>query len=126
MSRDHRKLTAFQLADKMAMDIYYATRTLPPEEKYGLQSQIRRAALSVPTNIVEGCYRSGQKEYLQFLRIALASAAEARYLLSFATRLELVVFEDDICDRVLRTLQALIQSIESGESRKSKAESPSS
>ncbi len=55
--RDHTKLRAFELADELAMMIYKITKVFPKEEIYGLTSQMRKAAVSVPANIVEGCAR---------------------------------------------------------------------
>jgi hypothetical protein len=68
--RDHTKLRAFQLADELVLLIYRTTSSFPKEEIYGLISQMRRAAISVPSNIVEGCTRESQVEYLRFLEIA--------------------------------------------------------
>jgi len=63
------------------------TKNFPKEEVYGLTSQMRRAVLSIPTNIVEGYARSGDKELARFLSIAIGSMAEIEYLLSFSNRL---------------------------------------
>jgi four helix bundle protein len=87
MSRDHRKLHVFVLADELILSVYAETATFPSEERYGLCSQIRRAAVSVPVNIVEGCARRSMKEYLQFLNVATGSTAETLYLLQLSNRL---------------------------------------
>lgn len=85
--RDHTKLKAFQLADKIAIYIYEITKNFPKEEMYGLTSQIRRAAVSVPSNIVEGCARESQTEYARFLEIAFGSLREVHYQLTLSERL---------------------------------------
>lgn len=73
--RDYKELMAYQKAYELVLLIYQLTESFPKEETYGLSSQIRRAAVSIPSNIAEGFMR-GSKEYVQFLKIALGSAAE--------------------------------------------------
>ncbi|MDD2710612.1 MAG: four helix bundle protein [Verrucomicrobiae bacterium] len=85
--RDHTKLRAFILADEVAMLIYQATRRFPKEELYGLASQMKRAAVSIPSNIVEGCARESHVEYFRFLEIAFGSLRELDYQCNLAKRL---------------------------------------
>jgi len=85
--RDHTNLRAFELADELALMVYQTTSGFPKEERYGLTSQIRRAAVSVPSNIVEGCARDSQSDYLRFLYISFGSLREMRYQISLAERL---------------------------------------
>ena len=85
--RDHTKLRAFELADEVVLLIYRATGKFPRGELYGLTSQMRRAAVSVPSNIVEGCARESQPEYLRFLEIAFGSLRELNYQLGLSKRL---------------------------------------
>jgi four helix bundle protein len=87
MSRDHRKLNVFSQADALVLSVYAETATFPPDERFGLRTQVRRAAVSVPANIVEGCARRKQGEYLQFINISTGSAAETLYLLDLSNRL---------------------------------------
>jgi four helix bundle protein len=84
---DHRKLTAFQKADALVLDVYKRTEAFPSDERYALRSQIRRSAISVPANIVEGCARTTAREYVNHLNIAVGSAAELAHLLDLAGRL---------------------------------------
>src|SRR5262245_36825684 len=84
--RDHSKLEAFQLADDLVMDIYRATRGFPEDERFGLASQLRRAAVSVAANIVEGSARRSEKAYVRHLSIAYSSAKELEYEISVARR----------------------------------------
>jgi len=84
----YKDLKVWQKADEFALAVYRITRHFPKDEMYGLTSQLRRAALSVPTNIVEGYARKGDKELSRVINIAVGSLAEVEYLLSFSKRLE--------------------------------------
>ncbi len=85
--RDHSKLRAFQLADEIVLLIYRTTNNFPKEEMFGITLQMRRAAVSITYNIVEGCARSSQVEYHRFLEIAFGSLRELHYQYSVASRL---------------------------------------
>lgn len=114
--RDHRKLEAFQLADSLAMLVYEATRSFPKDERFGLTSQLRRAAISIGANIAEGSARPSLTEYLRFLTIAFGSAREIEYELSIARRLgyleETSATElEDATNRTCRALYGLIRAL---------------
>jgi len=80
----YKKLIAWQKSHELALQIYKITLNFPREETFGITSQLRRAALSVPTNIVEGHARHNKKEFCRFLMIAMGSLTEVEYLLEFA------------------------------------------
>ncbi|MGB9591790.1 MAG: four helix bundle protein [Candidatus Kryptoniota bacterium] len=79
-----RRLNIWQESHEFAIMVYKATEKFPKEEKFGLTSQIRRAAFSVPANIVEGYAYGSNKKFLQFLDIATGSLAETEYYLLLA------------------------------------------
>lgn len=85
--RDFRNIKAWQLGDDLTVDVYRVSKDFPREEMFGLTSQLRRAAYSVPANICEGASRNGNREYLQFLYIARGSSNEAQYFIHLANRL---------------------------------------
>ena len=82
-----QNLEVWKLSDEFAYRVYQITKNFPNQEIYGLTSQLRRAALSIPTNIVEGYSRKGDKELSRFINISLGSLAETKYLLYFSDRL---------------------------------------
>ena len=85
--RPHEKLDVWGRAVDLVVDIYRATDNFPKEEKFGLTSQLRRAAVSVPANIAEGAARKSCKEFLHFLSNAQGSASEIETELLIASRL---------------------------------------
>jgi four helix bundle protein len=79
--REFRKLKVWEKAHKFVLDIYTITKNFPKEEIYGITNQLRRAAISIPNNISEGCGRKSKKELFNFLNISMGSASEVEYLL---------------------------------------------
>jgi len=88
MRKGYKKLIVWKKSDEFAYQVYLRTKNFPKEEQYGMTSQLRRAALSVPTNIVEGMGQQGKNETKRFFNIALGSLAETEYLLEFCFRLK--------------------------------------
>lgn len=89
--QDFRKLLVWQKGHSLALSVYRATGPFTHQERYGLTSQMRRAAYSIPSNIAEGCGRAGRVELKQFLHIALGSASELDYFLLLARDLQFLV-----------------------------------
>jgi len=82
--RDFRSLKVWKKAHDLTLAVYRVTRSFPPEELYGLTSQMRRSSASIPTNIAEGCGREGNSELCRFLSMAGGSASELEYQLLLA------------------------------------------
>jgi len=117
--RSYRDLKVWQLAMNLAETCYRITRCFPKDELYGMTSQIRRAAASVPANIAEGHGRNSRGEYMHFLRVAQGSLKELETHVLLAQRVglaetkavETILTQSDVLGKMLR---ALIRSLEAG------------
>ena len=117
LSRDPRNLRVFALADDLVIDVYRATAAFPDDERFGLRSQLCRSAISTACNIVEGTARRTTGDYIHFLNVATGSAAETRYLLDLAARLQFVIpnVYQELTSRsteLLKGLQKLVGALE--------------
>ena len=88
--RDFRDIKSWSKSHRLALEVYEVSRKFPNDERYGLTSQMRRAAASIPTNIAEGCGRGSEADFARFLHIAAGSASELEYQLLLARDLELL------------------------------------
>lgn len=106
----YRELVTWQKAMELAKSVYSCTKAMPKSELYGLVSQSRRAAVSIPANIAEGHGRNSKKDYVRFLIIARGSLRELETLLLLIDDLELAVTGEELrqCDEVSRLLSGLI------------------
>jgi four helix bundle protein len=114
--RDHTKLRAFELADALAVQVYIVTRGFPKQEQFGLTAQVRRAAVSIASNIVEGCARHTEADYIRFLDMAYGSSREVGYQLSLAYRLGYIKLPDyetvdALCGETSKVLNGLLRSL---------------
>ena len=114
--KDFRTLKVWEKSHQLALSIYKNTDSLPVEERFGLTSQLRRAAVSIPTNIAEGCGRGSDGDFARFLWIALGSAAELEYLLLLARELDFLKGDDanQLTGHVIevkRMLSSLVQKL---------------
>jgi four helix bundle protein len=114
--QDFRNLKVWEKAHALTLDVYKASKSFPREEMYGLTSQIRRASVSIGSNIAEGAWRKGDTDFARFLQMAAGSASEVEYHLLLARDLELLKTVD--CQRlseevveVKRMLAALMQKL---------------
>ena len=114
--QDYQKLKVWEKAHRLAMDVHRSSKRFPKRDGVALTTQLRRAALSIPTNIAEGAGKSGNVEFRRFLDIALGSAAETHYHLMAARELGLLENDayDDLSTRVVevrRMLSGLIKRV---------------
>ena len=117
--RSYRDLIVWQKAMDLVVDVYTLTRGLPTDERFGLTSQLRRASISIPSNIAEGWGRNRTGEYVQHLRYSSGSLREVETQLLITCRvgyLDEKVVDPALksCDEVSRMLRALIRSLEKG------------
>ncbi len=108
--KDVEELEVFKLAHTLVLEIYRVTQRFPQEERFGLVSQMRAAASSVPTNLVEGANRNSTGEYKNFVGIAKGSAGEVRYQLRLAHDLQYLSREE--ADRLRGEYKRVLQMLE--------------
>ena len=92
--KDFRQLKVWQKSHQLVLELYQITASFPRAETYGLTAQIRRAAVSIPSNLAEGCGRNGDPELARFCHIASGSASELEYHLLLARDLKLIKPDD--------------------------------
>ena len=115
--QSYRDLRVWEDGMRLAETCYRATKTFPREEIYGMTSQIRRSAASVPANVAEGYGRNNPRELVRFLHIAQGSLKELETHLILASRVELVTVEETghilrLCETVGKMLGSLIRSVQ--------------
>ena len=121
--QDFRGLKVWEKSHRLVLAAYKVSARFPRSEAYGLTSQLRRAAASVPTNIAEGCGRNSAAELARFLEIAMGSASELEYLLLLAHDLALIDDHDHTAinnqvTEIKRMLSALITRLRTSNPRK--------
>jgi four helix bundle protein len=115
--RDYKKIEVWRLAHELVISIYKLTRSFPREEMFGLTSQLRRAAVSVPANIAEGAVRKTKKEYHQFLYTAMGSLTEVGYYIELSIELKYINKSDfdsliELKNKTASKLYRLIEAVE--------------
>lgn len=88
MSRNYESLEVYRLSEDLVVTVYQVTKDFPSDERFGLTAHIRKTALSIPSNIAEGSARNGEREYFNFLNIAIGSTSELECQLRIAFRLD--------------------------------------
>lgn len=125
--KDFRELKVWEKAHGLSLAVYKHTANFPKDELYGLTSQIRRACMSIPTNIAEGCGRGSDADFAHFLQIAMGSACETEYQLLLSRDLGYLSQENysalqDCIEEVKRMISSLLKTLRTA-SRKLTAES---
>ncbi|MDO8343850.1 MAG: four helix bundle protein [Cellvibrio sp.] len=110
MGKPHEQLDAWKFSMELVKSVYQLTAVFPIEERFGLAQQMRRAAVSIPSNIAEGAGRNGAQEYLHFIGIARGSLAELETQLQLAVMLDFVTSDHaafELADRTGKLLTGL-------------------
>ena len=118
--KSHKNLVVWQKSIELVTDIYSLTKDYPKEELFGLSSQMRRASISIPSNIAEGSARNHNKEFIQFLYVSLGSCAELETQLIISMKLGLIKSEtfDIFCIKIKDVRNMLIGLIKSVKNKK--------
>lgn len=116
--KTYKDLDAYKVSMEFVTEIYQLTRSFPKEEIFGLTNQMRRAAISIPSNIAEGSSRHSKKEYIQFLYIALGSNSELNTQLTITRNLKLITEEQhrqhvDRSDSIGKMINGIIRYLKS-------------
>lgn len=114
----HKNLDVWKESIKLTTGIYKTTKNFPNDEIYGLINQMRRSAVSIPSNIAEGCARQTPKETIQFLHISLGSIAELETQLIIAKELSYIKSTDELFDKIIRIRKLIIGLIKFQKSKK--------
>ncbi|TCS43792.1 four helix bundle protein [Reinekea marinisedimentorum] len=115
MNRSHHRLEVWQLSMNLVEQIYAMTQGFPAEEKFGLTNQMRRAAVSIPSNIAEGSAKGSKKEFCRFLLIARGSLMELETQIEISERLSLAPKQSNVLDllnTIFAKLNGLIKSLQ--------------
>jgi four helix bundle protein len=107
--RNFKELQVWQKSHRVVIEVYRITKAFPSDERFGLVSQIRRSAASVPANIAEGCGRNGDRDFSRFLSIAAGSASETEYHLLLAHELKFIGTNDYVeIDRQIKEVKRML------------------
>lgn len=122
MEKPHKKLDAWKLSMDLVIDIYRETEKFPDRERYGIVDQMRRAAISIPSNIAEGAARNTKREFVNYLHIAQASLSELDTQIELAGRLGYMdetsrQIIDKQMERIDKTITGLIRHLSKSENR---------
>lgn len=111
--KSHKDLTVYKTSINLVVDVYQISRNFPDAEKFGLTSQIRRAAVSIPSNIAEGAARNSKKDFIRFLSIALGSLAETETQLEIAQRLEFIKENSEMDEKIIYIRRMILKLVKS-------------
>ncbi|WP_413533362.1 four helix bundle protein [Empedobacter brevis] len=111
--RSHKDLLVYQKSLDLVTSIYSITNHFPKEEQFGLTSQLRRASVSIPSNIAEGAGRKSKKEFIQFLYIALGSLNEVETQIEISKRLDYIQEIENFTNELIHIKRMLLKLIES-------------
>ena len=103
--KDFRSLKVWEKGHSLTLSIYEISKEFPKEELYGVSAQLRRAMVSIPTNLAEGCGRGSDKDFRRFVQIAMGSASETEYLLFLCKDLKYIA--DEKFNQLLTEIQEI-------------------
>ena len=110
--QNYKELKVWSKAHEFTLKVYQVTQLFPREEVYGMTSQMRRAASSIPANIAEGCGKFTQQDFARYLNIALGSANESEYFILLSKDLKFISLDDyTIINQIINEIKAMLISL---------------